>query len=135
MRGASRALLRATAPSCEAQPSPRNLDTHPTSLHTSGLWNTGNQRELRTLANSKSAKKRIRQNTRRHERNRNQRSRLKSAIKGVMTAEDGDKASEAFKRAAALLDRFSGRDLLHRNKAARKKSQLAKIVKEKGGTP
>ncbi len=86
------------------------------------------------MANSKSAKKRIRQNRRRNERNRQQRSRLKSAIKGVMNAEDGDTATESFRRAAALLDRFSTRNLLHRNKAARKKSQLAKIVKEKGGT-
>jgi small subunit ribosomal protein S20 len=86
------------------------------------------------LANSKSARKRIRQNRRRSERNRHQRSRLKSAIKGVMNAEDADTATESFKRASALLDRFSTRNLLHRNKAARKKAQLAQIVKEKGGT-
>lgn len=85
------------------------------------------------MANSKSAKKRIRQNRRRNERNRQQRSRLKSAIKGVMNAEDADTATESFKQASALLDRFSTRNLLHRNKAARKKSQLARIVKEKGG--
>jgi small subunit ribosomal protein S20 len=85
------------------------------------------------LANSKSAEKRARQNTRREERNRQQRSRLKTAIKGVMKAEDGDTASAAFKRASALLDRFGTRRLIHPNKAARKKSQLARIVNEKGG--
>ncbi len=86
------------------------------------------------MANSKSAKKRIRQSRRRHEHNRNQRSRLKSAIKSVHNAEDGDQATEAFRHASALLDRFSRRNLLHQNKAARTKSQLAKIVQEKGGT-
>lgn len=85
------------------------------------------------MANSKSAKKRIRQNRRRQERNRQQKSRLKTAIKNVSAAEDADTASEAFRKASALLDRFSGRNLLHPNKAARKKSQLAKIVLEKGG--
>lgn len=85
------------------------------------------------MANSKSARKRIRQSRRRHEQNRQQRSRLKSAIKGVRTAEDGEQATAAFRQASRLLDRFSGRNLLHPNKAARKKSQLARIVKEKGG--
>lgn len=85
------------------------------------------------MANSKSARKRIRQSRRRQEQNRQQRSRLKSAIKGVQSAESAEEATAAFKRASALLDRFSGRYLLHRNKAARKKSQLAKIALEKGG--
>ncbi|HSH45898.1 MAG TPA: 30S ribosomal protein S20 [Longimicrobiales bacterium] len=87
------------------------------------------------MANSKSATKRIRQSERRAERNRGQRSRLRTALKQVMNAEDGDTATEAYRRASALLDRFSTRNLVHRNKAARKKSQLAKIVTEKGGTP
>lgn len=86
------------------------------------------------MANSNSAAKRARQNVRRAERNRHQRSKLKSAIKGVMTAEDGNSATAAFKRASALLDRFGTRRMVHPNKAARKKSQLARIVTEKGGT-
>lgn len=86
------------------------------------------------MANSKSARKRIRQNVRRQAQNVQQRSRLKSAIKGVQSAETGEEATAAFRRASQLLDRFSTRYLLHRNKAARKKSQLAKIVLEKGGS-
>lgn len=87
------------------------------------------------MANSSSAEKRNRQNRRRSERNRNQRSRLKTAIKNVVQAQDGETATEAFRRASALLDRFGTRRLVHPNKAARKKSQLARIVTEKGGTP
>ncbi len=56
-------------------------------------------------------------------------------MKRVISAEDGDSATEAFKRASALLDRFGTRRLVHPNKAARKKAQLARIVNEKGGTP
>ena len=87
------------------------------------------------MANSKSATKRIRQAARREERNRGQKSRLKTAIKKVMNAPDAETATEAYRRTSALLDRFAGRHLIARNKAARKKSQLAKIVIEKGGTP
>lgn len=85
------------------------------------------------MANSKSATKRIRQSARALERNRAQRSRLKTALKRVMTAEDADTATEAYRQASALLDRFATRNLLHRNKAARKKSQLARLVVQKGG--
>jgi small subunit ribosomal protein S20 len=86
------------------------------------------------LANSNSAEKRNRQNIRRAERNRHQRSSLKTAIKQVVRADDGEAATEAFRRASALLDRFGTRRLIHPNKAARKKAQLARIVTEKGGT-
>jgi small subunit ribosomal protein S20 len=86
------------------------------------------------LANSKSAAKRARQNRRRQEQNRHQRSRLRTAIKKVVAAEDGDSATAAFRSASALLDRFGTRRLVHPNKVARKKSQLARIVTEKGGT-
>jgi small subunit ribosomal protein S20 len=86
------------------------------------------------LANSSSAEKRNRQNRRRAESNRQQRSKLKTAMKRVFSAEDGESATEAFKRASALLDRFGTRRLVHPNKAARKKAQLARIVNEKGGT-
>lgn len=85
------------------------------------------------MANSKSAKKRVRQSRRRQEQNRQQRSRLKTAIKNVENAEDGDDAAEAFRYASSLLDRFGRKNILHPNKAARKKRQLARIVKEKGG--
>lgn len=85
------------------------------------------------MANSKSATKRVRQSRKRHERHKNQRSRLKTAIKNVENADTGEAAAEAFRKASALLDRAGRKNLMHPNKAARKKSQLARIVKEKGG--
>lgn len=85
------------------------------------------------MANSKQAKKRVRQSRRRQEQNRQKRSRLRTAIKNVHAAQDGEAATEAFRTASALLDRAGRKNLLHANKAARKKSQLARIVKEKGG--
>jgi small subunit ribosomal protein S20 len=85
------------------------------------------------LANSKSAEKRIRQERKRSVHNRSQRTRLKTAIKMVMNADSADTATAAYRETSGLLDRMATRSLIHRNKAARKKSQLASIVRAKGG--
>jgi small subunit ribosomal protein S20 len=85
------------------------------------------------LANSKSAEKRVRQEQKRTLQNRSQRSRLKSAIKKVTSATEPQEAATAYRETAAMLDRFATRRLIHPNKAARKKSQLARVVKELGG--
>lgn len=80
------------------------------------------------MANSSSAKKRDRQARKRRLANRAQRSRMRTAIKRVMNASNAEEADAAFKETAAMLDRFASRDLIHPNKAARKKSQLARVV-------
>jgi small subunit ribosomal protein S20 len=87
------------------------------------------------LANSKSAEKRIRQEEKRRLQNRAQRSRLKTSIKKVTTATDAESALLAYRESAAMLDRFATRRLIHPNKAARKKSQLAHMVAALGGQP
>lgn len=84
------------------------------------------------LANSPSAEKRVRQERKRRLRNRAQRSRIKTAIKEVLGARDAASGEAAMKQASALLDRMASRHLIHRNKAARKKSQLARHVASLG---
>lgn len=84
------------------------------------------------MANTRSAEKRNRQDQKRNEHNRTQRSKMKTAIKKVSTETDPAKAAETYKETAALLDRMASRRLIHPNKAARKKSQLAKQVKKLG---
>ena len=80
------------------------------------------------MANTKSAIKRARQAQKRYLHNKSQRSRLKTAIKRVMNAENAEQAEHALRETSALLDRFATRRLIHPNKAARKKSQLARRV-------
>jgi len=80
------------------------------------------------LPNIKSAEKRMRTSRVRAERNRQTRSRLRTAVKRARQEEDVEKAEAAFRHASALLDRAADRDLLHHNKAARTKSQLAAHV-------
>lgn len=84
------------------------------------------------MANIKSAKKRARQAVVRNMRNNSQRSHLRTAVKKVLKALDANDAAgaqEAFKVAQPILDRFSARGLIHKNKAARHKSRLTARIK------
>lgn len=80
------------------------------------------------MANSRSSKKRARQAVKRTDNNRGQRSRIKTGIKRVLSAESPEAAQSAFREVAALLDRMATRRVIHPNKAARKKSQLARHI-------
>jgi small subunit ribosomal protein S20 len=82
------------------------------------------------LANTSSAEKRIRQERKRTLHNRAQRSRLKTALKKVASS-TANEAQDAFKEVSALLDRLATRRIIHPNKAARKKSQLARHLAKK----
>jgi small subunit ribosomal protein S20 len=84
------------------------------------------------VANTRSAKKRMRQDRKRNVQNRTQRSRMKTAIKRVSSETDPKKAETELRETAAMLDRLASRRLIHPNKAARKKSQLAKAVNKLG---
>lgn len=80
----------------------------------------------------KSAKKALRQTRTRTVRNRAQRSALRTALKRVRDAKSADAAAKAYTAAVQLLDRAARKGLLHRNNAARHKSQLAAAVKKLG---
>ncbi|MDN5781443.1 MAG: 30S ribosomal protein S20 [Luteimonas sp.] len=84
------------------------------------------------MANIKSSKKRAKQAVVRNLRNNSQRSMLRTAVKKVLKAleaNDATGAQEAFKVAQPILDRFSARGLIHKNKAARHKSRLTARIK------
>lgn len=83
------------------------------------------------MANTKSAKKRMRQNRAARERNRAQRTRVRGAVKGVRGATASAEAAAALAKAEVLLDRAARKRLIHPNAAARQKSRLAKVVKSK----
>ena len=84
------------------------------------------------MANIKSAQKRAKQTVVRNQRNTAQRSQLRTAVKKVLKALDANDvagAEAAFATAQPLLDRFSSRGLIHKNKAARHKSRLTARIK------
>ena len=84
------------------------------------------------MANIKSAKKRAKQAVVRNLRNASQRSMLRTAVKKVLKAleaNDAAGAKAAFDVAQPILDRYSARGLIHKNKAARHKSRLTARIK------
>jgi small subunit ribosomal protein S20 len=81
------------------------------------------------LPNIKSAKKWVRASQRRRQRNLNVKSALKTAFKEALTAGASDDDARA---AASAYDKAAARGIIHRNKANRKKSRLAKHLAKKG---
>lgn len=64
----------------------------------------------------------------RNERNKGVRSDLKTKVKAVESAENKEAADAALKIAVKTLDKRSGPKVLHRNKAARIKSRITRLV-------
>ncbi|MCA9188854.1 MAG: 30S ribosomal protein S20 [Pirellulaceae bacterium] len=85
------------------------------------------------MPNTESAKKRLRQNTVRRDRNRATKSLLRRLIRNVLQAvAKGDlaKADDAYKAAAKQLDRAGASNVIHKNKASRLKSRLQHRIKK-----
>lgn len=79
------------------------------------------------MPNIKSAKKRVLVSAMRNEKNRAVKSGLKTKIKkfdAVLT--NGEDVSAAFVNAVKSVDKAAAKGAIHKNAAARKKSQLAK---------
>ncbi len=91
------------------------------------IWST-------TLANSRQAKKRARQNDKRRAHNASARSEMRTYIKQVAKAlQEGNAslAADVFKKATSMVDRLASKGLIHKNKAARHKSRLNAQIKAK----
>ena len=80
------------------------------------------------MPNIKSAKKRMELSRAANTQNRISRSRIKTAIRRVNEAEDAETAQLHLKEAIALLDRAATKHLIHPNRVARLKSQIARRV-------
>lgn len=84
------------------------------------------------MPNIKSAKKRVLQTKKRHDRNVARKSDIKTAIKKLLTAvenKDLDQAKELLRDVQAKLSRAQGKGVLHANTVARKMSRFSKRVK------
>jgi len=83
------------------------------------------------MANHKSAEKRVRQNARRNEINRSNRSKLRTQIKKLRTSlseTDKKQSVELLNPTVSLIDKAVNKGLIHKNTAARYKSRLTKHV-------
>jgi small subunit ribosomal protein S20 len=88
---------------------------------------------MQAVANIKSAKKRARQAEKTRLHNMGLRSKMRTYIKNVIKAvEKGDKAAatEAYSAAVPVIDSMTNKGIINKNKAARHKSRLNKMVKD-----
>jgi small subunit ribosomal protein S20 len=86
------------------------------------------------MPHTSSAKKRLRQNVQRRARNRAVKKGIKVQIKKFLTAaKDGtvEQLRQEYNLAAKRLDKAAGKRVIHPNLAARKKSQLARLLQAK----
>jgi len=84
------------------------------------------------LANTKQAKKRARQAEKRRQHNVGLRSLARTSVKKVYAAiatGNKDDAQKAFLEAQPVIDRIADKGIIHKNKAARHKSNLSAQIK------
>lgn len=89
----------------------------------------------RRMANTASARKRIRQTLRRTERNRSRKSRMRTFVKKIEVAIAGgekEAAVAALRAAQPEMQRASAKGVVHRNAVARKLSRLSARIKKLG---
>lgn len=85
------------------------------------------------MANHKSAQKRVRQNAKRNEINRSNRSKLRTQIKklrSAVAASDKKLSGELLNPTVSTIDKAVNKGIIHKNTAARYKSRLTKHVAE-----
>ncbi len=91
--------------------------------------------EEQSVANTKQSAKRARQGEKRRQQNVALRSRMRTAIKGVLQATetgDTDKAAALYKETVPKIDTMVNKGLIHKNKAARTKSRLNTRIRNIG---
>ena len=89
------------------------------------------------MAHSLSAKKRIKQNAARRERNRARKGAVKTQIRrftDAVRARDLDRAGEELRAAVKKLDQTAAKGTLHKRAVSRKKSRLARRLNKLAGS-
>ena len=85
------------------------------------------------MANHKSALKRARQSEIRRIRNKSYKTTAKNTIKGVrkaVTSNSVEQAKEGFTKAVSVLQKTASKGVIHKKKAARQISRLARQVNQ-----
>ena len=80
------------------------------------------------MPNTESAKRAHRKAERRRVLNKSQRSALRTQIKKVRGSSDAEAAKTELQTAIKKIDQSADKHLIHKNKAARLKSRLTKLV-------
>ena len=76
----------------------------------------------------KTVAKRIRQAEKARVRNKHYNTKMKSAIKKALAAEDAENATTLGRSAISLIDKVASHGIIHKNKAANQKSRVSKHI-------
>jgi small subunit ribosomal protein S20 len=82
------------------------------------------------MAHHKSAIKRIRTSEKQRITNKQHRSKLHTLTKSVREADSKENAEAGLNRVTTFIDKMAAKGLIHRNKAANRKSRLARFVNQ-----
>jgi small subunit ribosomal protein S20 len=77
------------------------------------------------MANHLSAKKRIRQNSKRKLQNKYYAKTMRNAVKKLRAISDKAEAETLYPKVTSLIDRLAHRNVIHKNKASNLKSKLS----------
>ncbi len=80
------------------------------------------------MANHQSAKKRIRSNDAKRDRNRYAHKTTRNAIKNLRSESNKEEATTAMPLVFSMIDKLAKRNIIHKNKAANLKSSLSNKV-------
>jgi small subunit ribosomal protein S20 len=72
--------------------------------------------------------KSIRQDAKRNLRNQDAKSKMRTSVKKVRSAQSKEEAQEALKKAASIIDTIARKGIIKKKTAARKKSRLSKAI-------
>lgn len=85
------------------------------------------------MANTKQARKRVRQAERNRQQNMSHRSMMRTYLKKTVAAiaeKDVAKAEANYEIASKVVDKMASKGIIHKNKAARHKSRLSAQIKQ-----
>ena len=83
------------------------------------------------MPNNKQAEKRVRQNEKRRRENKIVRTAMRTAIRRVIEAENGEAATAAMPAAMSRIDKAAKKNIIHDNTAARYKNRIARAAAKK----
>mgnify|MGYP001105424039 CR=1 FL=1 len=75
---------------------------------------------------TKSVKKRVRQAEKHRQHNLHYKSKMRQAVKKVLSTTDADTIGPLYREAVSIIDKVASKGIIHKNKAAREKSKITR---------
>jgi small subunit ribosomal protein S20 len=97
-------------------------------IHVTGVRFSVGLLKYKTMANHKSAIKRIRQSETKRLLNKYQHKTVRNAVRALRALTDKKEAAALFPKVAGMLDKLTKRNIIHKNKSSNLKSKLSKHV-------